>query len=109
VIAERNLENAVENKKSNKKLNFAIINMSVKSQLESILFVAIKPLTPKELANLTGEKIEEVKGDLSLKIADNSSNFIEVLSEIPQKIEEARRDLNSKINILFTRPHKKSN
>jgi segregation and condensation protein B len=44
--------------------------MSVKSQLESILFVAIKPLTPKELANLTGEKIEEVKAALEELAAD---------------------------------------
>ena len=35
--------------------------MSVKSQLESILFVAIKPLTPKDLANLVGAKVDEVK------------------------------------------------
>jgi len=34
--------------------------MSVKSQLESLLFVGIKPLSAKELANLIGAKTEEV-------------------------------------------------
>jgi len=48
--------------------------MSVKSQLESILFVAIKPLTPKELANLTGEKIEEVKTALEELAADYNNS-----------------------------------
>lgn len=35
--------------------------MSLKSQLESLLFVAIKPLAVKELANLTNTKTKEVE------------------------------------------------
>ncbi|MHB8903714.1 MAG: SMC-Scp complex subunit ScpB [Patescibacteria group bacterium] len=44
--------------------------MSVKSQLESILFVAIKPLTSKELANLVEVKTDEVKAALEELVAD---------------------------------------
>lgn len=56
--------------------------MSVKSQLESILFVAIKPLTPKDLANLTGLKIDEVKGALEELAGDykNSGRGLALIS-----------------------------
>ncbi len=39
--------------------------MSLKSQLESLLFVAIKPLALKELANLTNTKTKEVEDALT--------------------------------------------
>lgn len=38
--------------------------MSLKSQLESLLFVAIKPLAVKDLANLTATKTKEVEAAL---------------------------------------------
>jgi len=44
--------------------------MSVKSQLESILFVAIKSLTSKELANLVEVKTDEVKTALEELVSD---------------------------------------
>ena len=44
--------------------------MSVKSQLESVLFVAIKPLTSKELANLIEVKIDDVKAALEELVND---------------------------------------
>lgn len=47
--------------------------MSLKSQLESLLFVAIKPLGGKELANLTGSKIKEVEEALTSLASDYAS------------------------------------
>jgi segregation and condensation protein B len=44
--------------------------MSIKSQLESILFVAIKPMSPKDLVNLVGVKIDEVKEALEELVTD---------------------------------------
>lgn len=56
--------------------------MSVKSQLESILFVAIKPLTPKDLANLIGAKVDEVKEALEELSVDykNSGRGLALIS-----------------------------
>lgn len=56
--------------------------MSVKSQLESILFVAIKPLTPKDLANLVGVKVDEVKAALEELSVDykNSGRGLALIS-----------------------------
>ena len=39
--------------------------MPLKSQLESLLFVSVKPLAAKELANLTGVKSQEVEDVLT--------------------------------------------
>jgi len=44
--------------------------MSLKSQLESLLFVSLKPLAAKELANLTGAKPKEVEEALEAISAD---------------------------------------
>jgi segregation and condensation protein B len=44
--------------------------MSLKSQLESLLFVAIKPLGAKELAALTNAKIKEVEEALEELMTD---------------------------------------
>lgn len=56
--------------------------MLVKSQLESILFVAIKPLTPKDLSNLIGVKIDEVKAALEELVSDykNSGRGLALIS-----------------------------
>ncbi len=56
--------------------------MLVKSQLESILFVAIKPLTPKDLSNLIGVKIDEVKAALEELVNDykNSGRGLALIS-----------------------------
>ena len=56
--------------------------MSIKSQLESILFVAIKPLTPKDLANLVGAKADEVKAALEELSVDykNSGRGLALIS-----------------------------
>jgi segregation and condensation protein B len=44
--------------------------MSLKSQLESLLFVSLKPLAIKELANLTAAKTKEVEEALAALAAD---------------------------------------
>ena len=44
--------------------------MSLKSQIESLLFVAIKPLAIKELATLTNAKLKEVEEAL-LSLEEN--------------------------------------
>lgn len=48
--------------------------MSLKSQLESLLFVAVKPLAVKELATLTDARTKEVEEALEELIADYHSN-----------------------------------
>lgn len=48
--------------------------MSLKSQLESLLFVAIKPLALKELANLTQTKTKEVEEALQALEAEYKNN-----------------------------------
>ena len=47
--------------------------MSLKSQLESLLFVAIKPLGIKELTNLTNAKTKEVESALAELLTDYGS------------------------------------
>ncbi len=48
-------------------------NMPLKSQLESLLFVALKPLSAKELAELTKHKLEEVSAALNELAEDYKS------------------------------------
>lgn len=48
--------------------------MSLKSQLESLLFVAIKPLALKELANLTNTKTKDVEEALEVLGAEYKNN-----------------------------------
>lgn len=48
--------------------------MSLKSQLESVLFVAVKPLAVKELAALTNVKAKEVEVALEEIFADYQNN-----------------------------------
>ncbi|MFA5109453.1 MAG: SMC-Scp complex subunit ScpB [Patescibacteria group bacterium] len=48
--------------------------MALKSQLESLLFVSLKPLGAKELAGLTGAKAGEVEAALTEIAADYKDN-----------------------------------
>lgn len=48
--------------------------MSLKSQLESLLFVAIKPLALKELANLTNTKTKDVEEALEVLGTEYKNN-----------------------------------
>jgi len=50
--------------------NFVNFYMSLKSQLESLLFVAIKPLAVKELADQTKTTVQEVETALQELVSD---------------------------------------
>lgn len=72
--------------------------MLIKSQIESILFVASKPLTFKELAKLTGrsrDEIEVVLEDLKNKFnnEENGINIVSADGEVQMTSNPANRSI----------------
>lgn len=69
--------------------------MSLKSQLESLLFVSLKPLALKELASLTKVKVKEVEEalmELSVDYKDSSRGLILINNNSQYQIATAAQN-----------------
>lgn len=79
--------------------------MSLKSQIESLLFISNFPLTYKRLAELTGEKIQNVQKAIEALISEyqERKNSGVILVQMGQKIQMATNPKNASVVRKFVK------
>ena len=76
--------------------------MSLKSQLESLLFISIKPLSAKRLAELTGQEKSAVKQEIKSLMAEyNQADKGIHIQKIGLKFQMVTNSANGKLIAEF--------